>query len=232
MASQHGHTTSLSGESAGRQTWVKGAGKDDVPPFDASKNPNASDLLFRAQRIKAWREAGNPVPDERQVPKTAEEAASSFVNPLTAVGMVKTMTAEGHSGIVHTAAASQLGQMLVKLCKADGIPLVNVVRRPEQVELLESIGAEFVVDSSADSYESDLVKAMAGSGATICFDALGGGTLGFEIIRAMETAANMSGSERTGYGSTTFKKLYICECSRSLRVFFRRLKEAAAQTAD
>ena len=79
MASQHGHTTSLSGESAGRQTWVKGAGKDDVPPFDASKNPNASDLLFRAQRIKAWREAGNPVPDERQVPKTAEEAASKAV---------------------------------------------------------------------------------------------------------------------------------------------------------
>ena len=118
------------------------------------------------------------------------------------------------------------------LCKADGIPLVNVVRRPEQVELLESIGAELVVDSSADSYESDLVKAMAGSGATICFDALGGGTLGFEIIRAMETAANMSGSERTGYGSTTFKKLYICECTRSLRVFFRSLKEAAAQTAD
>ena len=163
---------------------------------------------------------------------TAEQAASSFVNPLTAVGMVKTMKAEGHSGIVHTAAASQLGQMLVKLCKADGIPLVNVVRRPEQVELLESIGAEFVVDSSADSYESDLVKAMAGSGATICFDALGGGTLGFEIIRAMETAANMSGSERTGYGSTTFKKLYICECTRSLCVFFRSLKEAAAQTAD
>jgi NADPH:quinone reductase-like Zn-dependent oxidoreductase len=140
---------------------------------------------------------------------TAEDAASSFVNPLTALGMVKTMRAEGHTGIVHTAAASQLGQMLVKICLADRIPLVNVVRRPQQADLLKSIGAEYVVISSAKTYEKDLVDAVATSGATIAFDATGGGTLGFEIIKAMETAAVRRGSGMTGYGSSTYKKLYI-----------------------
>eukprot|EP01047_Picozoa_sp_COSAG01_P047180 COSAG01_NODE_4484_length_4983_cov_9.058149_3_plen_359_part_00 len=141
----------------------------------------------------------------------AEEAASSFVNPLTALGMIKTMRAEGHTGIVHTAAASQLGQMLVKICKSDGIPLVNVVRRPEQVALLESIGAEHALDSSAEDFEQRLADAVGASGATVCFDALGGGTLGFQIIKAMETAAVRAarGKGLTGYGSTTFKKLYI-----------------------
>ena len=140
---------------------------------------------------------------------TAAEAASSFVNPLTALGMVKTMHAEGHTGIVHTAAASQLGQMLVKICKKDGIPLVNVVRRQEQVDILKAIGAEYVVNSSADSFTKDLVAAMEASGATICFDALGGGTLGFEIVKAMETAAMRKGGPGSNYGSSTFKKLYI-----------------------
>jgi D-arabinose 1-dehydrogenase-like Zn-dependent alcohol dehydrogenase len=132
---------------------------------------------------------------------SAEEAASSWVNPLTALGMVKTMRAENHTGIVHTAAASQLGQMLVKICKKDGIPLVNVVRRPAQVALLKSIGAEYVVDSSAESYERDLTAAMAASGSTICFDALGGGSTGFEIIKAMESAAMQRAGKATNYGS-------------------------------
>ena len=123
--------------------------------------------------------------------------------------MVKTMHAEGHTGIVHTAAASQLGQMLVKICKKDGIPLVNVVRRQEQVDILKAIGAEYVVNSSADSFTKDLVAAMEASGATICFDALGGGTLGFEIVKAMETAAMRKGGPGSNYGSSTFKKLYI-----------------------
>jgi NADPH:quinone reductase-like Zn-dependent oxidoreductase len=105
---------------------------------------------------------------------TAEAAASSFVNPLTALGMVKTMRAEGHSGIVHTAAASQLGQMLVKICHVDGIPLVNVVRRKEQVELLKSIGAEYVVNSTSENFKKELEEAMLQSGSTICFDATGG----------------------------------------------------------
>lgn len=140
---------------------------------------------------------------------TAEEAASSYVNPLTALGMTKTMRIEGHTGIVHTAAASQLGQMLVKICKADGIPLVNIVRRQEQVDILKSLGAEYVVNTSAKTYEQDLVDALSASGATIAFDATGGGTLGFEIIKSMETAAVRKGAGMNNYGSATFKKLYI-----------------------
>jgi len=140
---------------------------------------------------------------------SAEEAASSWVNPLTALGMVKTMKVEGHTGIVHTAAASQLGQMLVKICLADNVPLVNVVRRQEQADLLKSIGANYVVNTSAKSYQTDLVDAMMASGSTIAFDATGGGALGFEILKAMEIAAVRRGSSRTSYGSTTFKKLYI-----------------------
>lgn len=140
---------------------------------------------------------------------TAEEAASSMVNPLTSLGMTNTMRAEGHTGIVHTAAASQLGQMLVKICKADGIPLVNIVRRQEQVDMLKAIGAEYVVDSSAKTFGKDLVEALVATGATIAFDATGGGTLGFEIIKSMETAATRKGAAMNGYGSSTFKKLYI-----------------------
>lgn len=140
---------------------------------------------------------------------TAEEAASSFVNPLTALGMTETMRKEGHTGIVHTAAASQLGQMLVKICLADGIPLVNIVRRQEQVDLLKSLGAQHVVSTSSDSYAKDLVEALSATGASIAFDATGGGTLGFEIIKSMETAAVRKGVAMSPYGSTTFKKLYI-----------------------
>jgi NADPH:quinone reductase-like Zn-dependent oxidoreductase len=131
------------------------------------------------------------------------------VNPLTALGMVKTMHAEGHTAIVHTAAASQLGQMLVKICKHDGIPLVNVVRRQEQVDLLRSIGAEYVVNSSSETFKKDLTQAMLDTGATIAFDATGGGTLGFDIVKAMETAAVKKSGRANGYGSSTFKKLYI-----------------------
>lgn len=140
---------------------------------------------------------------------TAEEAASSFVNPFTALGMVKTMRVEGHTAIVHTAAASQLGQMLVKICNADSVPLVNIVRRQEQVDILKAIGAQYVVNSTATTYEKDLVAALVATGATIAFDATGGGTLGFEIIKAMETAAQRKGAAMTGYGSAVLKKLYI-----------------------
>ena len=140
---------------------------------------------------------------------TPEEAASSFVNPLTALGMVKTMKAEGHTGIVHTAAASQLGQMLVKICLADNVPLVNIVRRPAQVTLLKSIGARWVVNSTSPTYEKDLVQALVESGATIAFDATGGGTLAMEIIKSMEAAANLKGGAKSNYGSTVQKKLYF-----------------------
>lgn len=140
---------------------------------------------------------------------TPAEGASCFVNPLTALGMVETMKLEGHTGLVHTAAASNLGQMLVKLCLADGIPLVNVVRRPEQVDLLKSIGATHVVNMTAPTFMEDLTEALVETGATLAFDAIGGGRQGGQILAAMEAAAVRKMSEYSRYGSTTYKQLYI-----------------------
>ena len=108
---------------------------------------------------------------------TAEQAASCFVNPLTALGMVETMRMENHTGLVHTAAASNLGQMLIKICLAEDIPLVNVVRKEEHVNLLKSMGAKYVCNSSLDSFMDDLVEALVQSGSTLGFDATGGGTI-------------------------------------------------------
>ena len=138
-----------------------------------------------------------------------KQGASCFVNPLTALGMTETMRLEGHKAIVHTAAASNLGQMLVKLCKADGIGLVNVVRRPEQAELLRSIGATYVCDSSSPTFMDDLTDAVEATGATIGFDAIGGGRQGGQILAAMEAAAVRSAAEYSRYGSTVHKQLYI-----------------------
>ncbi len=146
-----------------------------------------------------------PMPDG----VTPSEAASCFVNPLTALGMTETMRREGHSALVHTAAASNLGQMLNKICIDDGIGLVNVVRKPEQVALLHSIGAKYVVDSSAPTFMTDLIAAVTATGATIAFDAIGGGRVGGQILTAMEAAANATAKEYSRYGSTTFKQLYI-----------------------
>ncbi|MFJ7217433.1 alpha/beta fold hydrolase [Amycolatopsis sp. NPDC098790] len=139
---------------------------------------------------------------------TAKEGASSFVNPLTALAMVTTLRRESHTGLVHTAAASNLGQMLVKLCRADEVPLVSVVRRPEQAELLRSIGAVYVCDSSAPTFVDDLVAAIAATSATLAFDATGGGQLAGQILTAMEVAANKAGSS-SGYGSTVHKQVYV-----------------------
>jgi len=138
-----------------------------------------------------------------------KEGASSFVNPLTALGMVETMRREGHSGLVHTAAASNLGQMLVKLCLEEDVPLITVVRKPEQVELLRSIGATHVCDSSSPSFMEDLIDALAATSATVAFDATGGGKLVSQILTAMEAAANTSGGEYSRYGSTVHKQVYI-----------------------
>ena len=140
---------------------------------------------------------------------TPEEAASSYVNPMTSLGMVKTMHAENHTGIVHTAAASQLGQMLVKICLKDNIPLVNIVRRQEQVDLLKKLGAKYVVNTSSSTFQNDLLTALVETKATIAFDALGGGDLGFQIIKNMEKAAVKTNPATNNYGSSTFKKLYI-----------------------
>jgi len=140
---------------------------------------------------------------------TAKDGASSFVNPLTALGMLETMRQEGHSALVHTAAASNLGQMLVKLCIADGVPLVNIVRKPDQEELLRSLGAVHVCNSSSPSFSADLVDALTATLATIAFDATGGGTLASEILNGMEQAASATATEYSRYGSAVHKQVYI-----------------------
>lgn len=140
---------------------------------------------------------------------TAAEAASCFVNPLTSLGMVETMKREGHKAIVHTAAASNLGQMLSKLCAKDGVPLVNIVRSAEQEKILRDIGAKHVCNSTSPTFQDDLVKALVETKATLAFDAIGGGKLGSQILTAMEIAASRDASSYSRYGSTTFKQLYI-----------------------
>ena len=140
---------------------------------------------------------------------TAAEGASCFVNPLTALGMADTMRLEGHRALVHTAAASNLGQMLNKLCIKDGVGLVNIVRKPEQVEILKKIGATHVCNSSAPTFMNDLIEAIAATGATLAFDAVSGGRLAGQILTAMEVAVNRTAKEYSRYGSTTHKQVYI-----------------------
>ena len=138
-----------------------------------------------------------------------EQAASCFVNPLTALGMVETMRLEDHTGLVHTAAASNLGQMLVKICSQEHIPLVNIVRKEEHVELLKSLGAKYVCNSSLDTFMEDLVNALVETGSTLGFDATGGGKLASQILTAMEIAANKTATEYSRYGSDQYKQVYI-----------------------
>jgi len=140
---------------------------------------------------------------------TAEQGASCFVNPMTALGMTETMRMEGHTALVHTAAASNLGQMLNRICIDDGIDLVNIVRKPEQAALLADIGARHVVNSSSDSFDGELVAALQATGATLAFDAIGGGRLVSSIFSAMERVAVAAMDEYSRYGSTTFKQVYI-----------------------
>ncbi len=140
---------------------------------------------------------------------TAREGASCFVNPLTSLCMTEAMRREGHTALVHTAAASNLGQMLNKICIADGIPLVNIVRKQEQEDLLRDLGAKYVCNSSKDSFMSDLTEALVETGATIAFDATGGGDLASRILTCMEAAANKTATEYSRYGSTKFKQVYI-----------------------
>ncbi|ETW94913.1 MAG: NADH oxidase [Candidatus Entotheonella factor] len=137
------------------------------------------------------------------------DAASCFVNPLTALGMVETMRMEGHTGLVHTAAASNLGQMLQKICTADGIPLVNIVRKPEQADLMRGLGAAHVCDTSQPAFMEDLTTALAETGATLGFDATGGGALTSHILAAMESAANRDAKTFSRYGSTVHKQVYV-----------------------
>lgn len=140
---------------------------------------------------------------------SAADGASMFVNPLTALGFVETARSEGHKAIIHTAAASNLGQMLVKICRADGIPLINIVRSPEQVALLRSLGATHVLSSKDEGFLAGLTEAIVTTGATIAFDAIGGGALASDIMQAMESAAARTMTTYNRYGSDTFKQLYI-----------------------
>jgi NADPH2:quinone reductase len=135
--------------------------------------------------------------------------ASAFINPLTALGMVETMRLEGHTAIVHTAAASNLGQMLTRLCIADGIPLVNVVRSQEQADVLRAIGARYVVDSTSPSFVADLDDALAETGATLAFDAIGGGHIAATILAGMERTLLARTEGYSRYGSPIQKQVYI-----------------------
>ena len=146
-----------------------------------------------------------PLPDGT----TPQQGASCFVNPLTALGFVETMRMEGHTAIVHTAAASNLGQMLVRICQEDGVPLVNIVRKPDQEALLRGLGAEYVVNSTSPSFRDDLIAAIDATGATLAFDAIGGGRLGGQILSCMEAVASRKMGAYNRYGSDVYKQLYI-----------------------
>jgi NADPH:quinone reductase-like Zn-dependent oxidoreductase len=140
---------------------------------------------------------------------TPAEGASCFVNPLTSLGMVETMRREGHKALVHTAAASNLGQMLNKICLKDGAALVNIVRSPEQAAILRKIGAKHVVDSTSPTFMDDLTNALVETGATLAFDAIGGGKLAGQILTAMEAAINKTAKVYSRYGSNVHKQVYI-----------------------
>ena len=140
---------------------------------------------------------------------TAADGASSFVNPLTALGMVETLRAEGHTALIHTAAASNLGQILNRICLADGIGLVNVVRNPAQQALLRDMGATHVCDSTAPGFLDDLTAAIAATGATLAFDAIGGGRLAGQILGCMEAVLSRAAPVYNRYGSSVHKQVYL-----------------------
>ena len=140
---------------------------------------------------------------------SAADGASCFVNPLTALAMVRTMQMEGHTALVHTAAASNLGQMLNRICIKDGVGLVNIVRSDEQAKILKDIGATYIVDSTKPTFMEDLIAALGATGATLAFDAIGGGKLAGQILAAMEIMLNARPGAYSRYGSSTHKQVYI-----------------------
>ena len=146
---------------------------------------------------------------ELEAGTTAAEGASCFVNPLTALAMVETMRMENHTALVHTAAASNLGQMLNRICMNEDVALVNIVRKVEQEAILKAMGAKYIINTMSDSYYDDLTDALAETGATLAFDATGGGKLAGQILSCMEAAALRSMTEYNGYGSDVFKQVYI-----------------------
>ncbi len=202
LAARAGRDVPVGNEGAGT---VIAAGSSPEAQALLGKTVAAAGGAFYAQHRKARAAECLVIPEGT----SAEEAASSFVNPMTALGMVGTLRRDGGQALIHTAAASNLGQMLVKLCKAEGIPLVNIVRSEAQVQLLRSLGAEHVVDMSAADFLPALVDAIAATKAFVAFDALGGGKLGGQILTAMEQAALRTEKVDGPYGSRQLKRLYI-----------------------
>jgi len=202
MASRIGDSLPAGNEGAGTVVW---AGASPAAQALLGKvvalRPGGMYSQYRTVKVRDCL----PLPDGT----TPAEGASCFVNPLTALGMVETMRQEGHTALVHTAAASNLGQMLINLCREDNVPLVNIVRKQDQVDLLKSRGARYVCNSSAPSFIDDLTNAIAETGATIAFDATGGGPLAGQILTAMEAALVRNAKEYSRYGSTTHKQVYI-----------------------
>jgi NADPH2:quinone reductase len=202
MASRLGQSLPVGNEGAGRVV-------------QAGAAPEAQALLGRTVAMVG----GGMYAQQRVLPASqclalpdgtpAAEGASSFINPLTALGMVETMRREGHKALIHTAAASNLGQMLNRICQKDGIELVNIVRQPAQVKILRDLGARHVCDSSSPSFETELTEALAQTGATLAFDATGGGTLASQILACMESAIQREAKEYSRYGSNTHKQVYL-----------------------
>ena len=202
LAGRTGHDVPVGVEGAGI---VVAAGSAPAAQALLGKMVTLAGGGFYAQHRKARAVDCLVMPDGT----SAEDAASSYVNPMTALGMVGTLRREGYKGLVHTAAASNLGQMLVKLCAADGIPLVNVVRSEAQVTLLRDLGAEHVVNMSDDDFPAKLTDSIAATNAFLAFDAVGGGQLADTIFTAMEHAALRTQKVDGPYGSRQMKQVYI-----------------------
>lgn len=141
---------------------------------------------------------------------SAADGASCFINPLTALGMVETLRLGGFDSMLHTVGASNLGRMLARICQKDGIPLINLVRRPEQAALLQAEGAEPVIDTSAPNFAARLTDALAVHGTRLAFDPTGGGTLAGQVLAAMEAALlRRSTQSYNRYGSLVHKQIYV-----------------------
>ena len=202
VAARVGQSLAVGNEGAGT---VVGAGSSDGAQALMGKTVG----IFGGEMFGQYRVVPAFMCLELEEGTTAVEGASCVVNPLTSLAMVETLRMEGHRALVHTAAASNLGQMLNKICIADGVDLVNIVRKPEQVEILHGIGAKYIVNSSEDDFKQQLTAAVKETGATLAFDATGGGQLANDILLCMEMAAASEMDEYNRYGSDTFKQLYI-----------------------
>ena len=202
LATRLGESLPVGNEGAG--TVVKSGSSDAAQTLKGKLVSMVGGSMYAQYRLLNARDC-QPLP----AGTTAAEGASWFVNPLTALGMTETMKREGHKALVHTAAASNLGQMLNKICNEDGIGLVNIVRSAEQAKILKGIGAKHVVDSTSAKFMDELVQALVETGATIAFDAIGGGKLANQILIAMEIAINKTATTYSRYGSAVHKQVYI-----------------------